>query len=475
MNVKATRTSAGSSADRFAGRPRGGPAPGLPPRRRLAACVLSGLAIGTVLVAAAPADPGTQPAATEPGGARGYERAPGYGGERGALLAPRLLLLPLRIGLNVVTFPVRAAAGALSASGLPERTARGFREDRYFTPVAFVDPDPGVNFGFRAGHPSPFDPQGCVTYRAAWGGTKRQLYALTLRSRDQRRTGWTYRVTGKWEIIPDHNYFGIGNSSSYDLRTYYTSEKYLLLAKLGRTLSPWTRLDLTLSHHRCLISHAAYVEAPDKSIEQRFRSERSAPGFRSDPQNYWAELALTLDRRDRPGRTTAGWMAEGYAGYAMGAGLDQADYWRYGAEVSGYVPLGQGQTLTLRAAGEEARTSGDEPIKITELMSLGGRSSLRGYVEDRFLDNASVLATAEYRFQIAPFAEACLFADFGKVMPRLLDVDLEDIHRSFGGGLRFATDEQFLFRLEMAKSDETYVLIGTLEPTFEREDRRDRR
>ena len=475
MNVMATRTSAATSAGRFAGRSRGKLAPGLPTWRRFAALALTGLAIGAALAAAALADPGAQTAATDPDGARGYEQAPGHGVQRGLLLAPRLLLLPLRVGLNVATFPVRVAAGALSSSGLPERTARGFRADRYFTPVAFVDPDPGLNFGFRAGHHNPLDDQGCVTYRAAWGGTKWQVYALTLRSRDLRHPGWTYRVTGKWEIIPNHNYFGIGNSTLYGNRTYYTSEKYLLLATLGRTLNPWTRLNLNLSHHRCLISHAAYVEAPDKSIEERFPSEASAPGYRLDPQNYWAELALTLDHRDRPGRTTAGWMAEGYAGYAMGAGLDAADYWRYGAEASGYVPLAQGQTLTLRAAGEEARTSSDEPIKITELMSLGGRSSLRGYVEDRFLDNASVMWTAEYRYQIAPFAQASLFADFGKVMPRLLDFNLDDIHRSFGGGLQFAIDEQFLFRLEMAKSDETYVLIGTLEPVFEREDRRDRR
>jgi len=442
--------------------------------------MLAGLTTAIGLPAASLADP--EPAAAtlsasgaDPGGARGLEEASGHTGERAALLVPRLLLLPARIGLHAVTWPVRLVAGPMASRGLVERTVRGLNAERYFIPTAFVDPDPGVNFGFRAAHGSPLDDQGCVTYRAAWGGTKQQVYALTLRSRDVRQPGWTYRLTGKWEIIPDHNYFGIGNNTSYNARTYYTSEKYLLLAKLGRAVSPDLRFDLTLSHHRCLLSRAAYIDPPEKSLEQRFPTETSAPGWRNDPQNYWAELAFTWDRRNRPGLTTSGWLAETYAGYAKGAALDAADYWRYGGEVSGYVPLGRGGVLALRAVGEEARTSGDAPIKITELISLGGRSSLRGYVEDRFLDNAAVMGTAEYRYRIAPFAEACLFADFGKVMPRLLDFDLDDIHRSFGGGLRFATDERMLFRAQFAKSDESYVFYATLEPVFEREDRRDRR
>ncbi len=423
----------------------------------------------------APGQQATEAAEPDPGAARGYERPPGHAAERSALLLPRVILLPLRIGLHVVTVPVRTVAGMMSSSGLPERAARGLRADKYFIPVAGLDPSLGANAGFRAGHISPFHDRGCVTYRAAWGGTKEQVYALTMRSREMRAKGWTYRLTAKWEVIPDHNYFGIGNSTPYAARTYYTEEKYLFLGTLGYAPSRSLRFDLTLSHHRSLISRAAYIEPPEKSIEERFPTERQAPGLHLDPQSYWVELAATLDRRNAVGRPTRGWLAEIYAGHARGAGLDGTDYNRYGAELSGYIPLGAGRVLALRVTGEEARTNSVEPIKLTELISLGGRSTLRGYVEDRFIDNAAVTGTAEYRYQIAPFAEACLFADFGKVMPRLLDFDTDNIHRSWGGGLRIATNDQFLFRVQAAWSDETYVILGTLESFFEREDRRERR
>ena len=84
------------------------------------------------------------------------------------------------------------------------------------------------------------------------------------------------------------------------------------------------------------------------------------------------------------------------------------------------------------------------------------------------------MGTLEYRYQVSPFAETALFADFGKVMPRLLDFDFNDLHRSFGAGLRIATSDMFLFRVQAARSDETYVITGTLEAAFDREDRRER-
>ena len=108
-------------------------------------------------------------------------------------------------------------------------------------------------------------------------------------------------------------------------------------------------------------------------------------------------------------------------------------------------------------------------------MRIGGRSTLRGYLEGRFRDNASVIGNAEYRYAFSPFIAATLFADFGRVMPRLLDFDLEDIHRAWGFGVRMAASQQFLFRTHFALSDECYVFTATIEHAFDREDRRDRR
>jgi len=415
------------------------------------------------------------PPATEPGGARGYASPPDQAGKDAALFLPRVLLLPFRIATHVATAPLRVTAGAISSSGLIERMGRGFRDDRYFIPTFFVDPDPGLNVGFRAGHGNPFHQGSCITYRAAWGGSEDQVYALTLRDRRPESVGWHYRLTAKYEIRSRQSYFGLGNISTYVYRTFYTNERYVFLGKLGYKPEPWMSWDLAVGIHRDQPSPATDLDPGEWSLERRFHSEFMAPGWRIDPQNVWGEIALSLDRRNHPAHPTEGWSAEGFCGYAYGTGADNLDYVRYGGEGHAYVPLGGSRVLALRLAGEEARTSENRPIKFTELVSLGGPSSLRGYVEDRFRENAAVLATVEYRYRIAPFAEACFFADFGKVMPRLLDFQFLAVHRSWGLGLRMFSDDRFLFRMQGAISDECWALFATLEPAFYRNDRRDRR
>lgn len=460
---------------------------------------LVGAAILALLLAGAPgpaaaqpgpdaaADASGQPGApvTGPQGARGLAEGSetsslGTGGQ-----AARILLFPVRAAVEVGTFPVRALGGAVSSTGWLQRMARGYERDRYLVPVAGVDPLPGANLGLRIGHASFFDANGCITWRLAYGGTDEQLYALTLRSRDAEltpyRSGWSYRVTAKYEVIPRKSYFGLGNVSSRGKLCYYSRERYLFLATLRRALTPWVRWELTGALQRSQIGEPSGLGTDEKSIFEVLPAESSSPGLAVDPQNIQGELALVLDRRDERGRPHRGWKAEGFFGYAHGTGGDGVSFVRYGGDLQGFLPLGERHTLAVHASGEEARTSDldaaghTRPIKLTELPAIGGRSTLRGYLDDRYVDNAAFFWTGEYRYRLSHLIEAAFFADFGKVMPRLLDVDFTDLHRSFGAGLRMASDDEFYFTLQLARSDEDVVFTATLEPVFDRVDRRERR
>ena len=166
------------------------------------------------------------------------------------------------------------------------------------------------------------------------------------------------------------------------------------------------RWHLTGAVQRHQIERGAYVEGDERSIEEVFPSERQAPGLNIDPNNFSGELALTLDFRDRPGRPHSGFWAEGFFGSYRGSGPDGVDYVRYGGEAQGFLPLGRGRVLALRAAGEESRTGGSLPIKFTELSSLGGRSSLRGYLENGFRAQAAVLGRLPLRWGSASMANS---------------------------------------------------------------------
>ncbi len=369
-------------------------------------------------------------------------------------------------------WPGPSSGGSLAA--LIQRTISKVESDRYFIPTLFVDPRLGLNFGFRASHLNPIHHGGCITYRAAFGGTVRQLYAVTIRSRNEHRRGFTYRLQAKYELIPDHYYFGLGNLSRREDLTYYTQERYLFMAKFGFAPSQSLTFHGVVSAHRNQISRAAYIDKGEHSIEEIFHSEYLAPGLWVDPQNIWAEISATLDTRDSWARPHRGSKLEMWFGQARGTGPDLVDFVRYGFEVQHYFPLGKGRTFLARLSAEEARTSSELPIKFTELPALGGRSSLRGYLQNRFRDNGAVFWSLEYRYRLSRIAEGTLFADFGKVLPRLLDFDFSDVHRSWGAGVRFARDDMFYFRIQLAASDEDIVATVTLESAFDRADRRDR-
>ncbi|MCK4412324.1 MAG: BamA/TamA family outer membrane protein [Candidatus Eisenbacteria sp.] len=426
----------------------------------------------------------TEQAPPDPDGARGFETPPD--GNAAGLFLPRLLLHPARAAIQVATFPVKTLGGVLSSTGLLQRMAWGLQRERYLIPVFAVDPSLGINAGFRAAHGNPLHRGGCITYRVAYGGPTEQVYAITFRSRDPyltpERSGWSYHLSAHYEIIPEKHYFGRSNVSLRDRLTYYTRERYLFLGSLRYAPQRWMRWDVTVSAHRNQISPAEDLADDQRSIEEVFHSERMAPGLYVDPQNIQAEIALTLDNRNGQGHPTAGGKAEGYLAYAWGTGPDLVDFVRYGGEGEYYLSPCTDHVLAMRIVGEEARTDITHPatgaympIKFTELPRLGGRSTLRGYLQDRYRDNAAIMATAEYRCRLSPLIETCLFADFGKVLPRLLDFDWHGIHRSWGGGLRFAGEDLFYFRLQVAASDEEWVFTGTLEPAFNREDRRERR
>ncbi|MFH1142925.1 MAG: BamA/TamA family outer membrane protein [Candidatus Eisenbacteria bacterium] len=447
---------------------------------------------GELLSQALPAEnppaPPLAPAAAPPTpwGARGLAEPPRERGE-GLLFVPRLALLPVRAALHAGTLPVRLAGALLSPTGLLQRWARGVRgEGSYIIPLVGVDPSWGANIAVRAGHESPLHAGDCIAYRLAFGGTREQIYSVTLRSRDPfllpYTEGWSYRLTARYAILPDRHYFGRGNFSDRDNLAFYTLEQYLFLGSLRYAPTSRMRWDLTFSSHRNQIRNGSALDEDDRGIEQLFGHESVAPGLTFDPQNVQAEIALVLDGRDSRGRPADGVSAEGYLAYAWGTGSDIVDFVRYGGELQLCRSFGPRHVLVMRLAGEEARTDtrdprtgGYLPIKFTEIPSLGGPGSLRGYLRDRYMDNAAVLTNIEYRYRVSPVVEATLFADFGKVMPRLLEFTAIDVHRSWGAGVRLATDEWMYLRLQAAASDEDVVFSATLEPVFDRWDRRERR
>jgi hypothetical protein len=119
-------------------------------------------------------------------------------------------------------------------------------------------------------------------------------------------------------------------------------------------------------------------------------------------------------------------------------------------------------TDTIAFGFQVDTTVGDLPFY--DLPSLGGSSSLRGYIAIRFTDDSAWHAVAEYRFWVVPRGfrltrairiervGLALFGELGTGAPSLGDLPDARIHASYGGA-RISL-ERGLFRVDLGFSDE---------------------
>jgi hypothetical protein len=128
-------------------------------------------------------------------------------------------------------------------------------------------------------------------------------------------------------------------------------------------------------------------------------------------------------------------------------------------------------TDTLALGLTVQASAGDMPFY--ERPSLGGGDTLRGYIANRFTDNASWHAVAEYRFWVIPRGFAvtdtiriervgmALFYEAGTVADSLDALPAARAHTSYGVGLRFSLERTALFRADLGFSKEDVnVTVG---------------
>ena len=92
---------------------------------------------------------------------------------------------------------------------------------------------------------------------------------------------------------------------------------------------------------------------------------------------------------------------------------------------------------------------------------LGGRTTLRGYIQDRFVGPVMGFGNLELRFRMYElpgftFDIAPLF-DFGRPWDRLKDINLKDYKYSYGLGFRIIWNQSTVIYLEWARSRESAI------------------
>lgn len=175
---------------------------------------------------------------------------------------------------------------------------------------------------------------------------------------------------------------------------------------------------------------------------------------------------VTLDFRDNPLNPRSGWMAWFDARYAVGRSQTPTteasqEWWNYAftkieGRVTGYIPLGV-HVLALSGSGGyiQVHDSLDpDPTRfnstpLDERFFLGGRSTLRGYLEDSiYPENCSAscnggqvfaLIKSELRVKVTENVTVDLFFEAGNLWSQSIDTENFNLRIGTGAGLSYNT------------------------------------
>ncbi len=197
-----------------------------------------------------------------------------------------------------------------------------------------------------------------------------------------------------------------------------------------------------------------------------------------DTSSLWLNAGLRYDTRDSQANPYHGWsLGAWYAGTPLMSGARSGSL--YGIESTAALPLPplfheggdeneeNPPTDVLAFTFQAQDSSGDLPF--WALPNLGGSSRLRGYIANRWTDEAAWFAAGEYRFAVVPRGFAidervrvervslALFYELGAVASGAGELDEAEVRDSVGLGLRVGLERSANFRFDVGFSDEDTI------------------
>src|ERR1051326_8008234 len=210
-------------------------------------------------------------------------------------------------------------------------------------------------------------------------------------------------------------FYGFGNRTEESDRTFFEWIE-------GRGWFAWKQpLPAGLEIEGTVALDALSFDADGGEDGPRIRKKfalSSVPGFQADPD--LVEFTAALSHRFRPVPTNSpGTVAfseqASFSWYQTLSGGD-FDFLKYSLAANVTVPLGKPRReLRAQLHWEEARADGGNVTPCVFEPTLGENTGLRGFGRDRYRDQATALASFEYRFPTWAVSQGMVFYDVGRV------------------------------------------------------------
>jgi len=372
------------------------------------------------------------------------------------LAVPGLLLeLPFSVLKGITNVVVDEMKIGMMAS----KTIAGvnnIKKSTGFYPAFGTGSRSGVEFGLGFNSSPVWTEQERLKLKAMYSAHDYETFKAQYRIPNFLSEDFEIRLLAQYKLQPWELLFGLGNNSLESGKVNYNPEHSLFQATgLWSASSNWN-FEFTAGYNAYNL-----FDGEDTKLEGDLDTIVTRLGFTNDlirSTRFWsAGAALNHDWRNHKGQPTSGGQEIINISYNMSTrDNDQLEFWKLSVDVRQYLELFKKRTLAFRVLMQTTDITDNSPALPFYLKSgLGGADNLRGYRDDRFLDNDAVLASVEYRYPLLEVIDAFVFLDEGRVFSNLSnDLKWHDWKYSYGGGIRIFNSESVIVRTFVAKSKE---------------------
>ena len=235
------------------------------------------------------------------------------------------------------------------------------------------------------------------------------------------------RFQASYSYYPD-DFWGLGNQTDYKAKTPFAQKQFFFNPQFLKRVHGNIYLGVTYQfQHTSRLEHTPGDLFDQENITGRFGGNTSGIG-----------PILSWDTRNNAFSPDKGGFAEiQFAWFPTFLGSDFA-YRVLSIDLRRFFRLSPKSVLAFQGLG--GLTFGNTPFRYLE--ELGGADMMRGYYGGRYSDKCLMAYQAEYRRFLFWRFGMVLFAATGEVAQTPAKFELDGLHPSGGGGIRFALSKE---------------------------------
>jgi hypothetical protein len=297
-----------------------------------------------------------------------------------------------------------------------------------------------------------------------WGaGSVKRYWATEARLRFPRLANnhLFLEAWGSHRDYPQENFFGLGPDSNRDDRSDYAIRTNHFGGRAGVRPVGHLLVGGGLEYLDPRLGEGQNDRYPD--VTDTFPPS-AVPGVDTHTEYLRSEAFVEVDYREPLYPKKGGWYRLDFSHYDDRTG-NQFSFNRFDADVRQFFGFLAGRrVIATRLFVSTSDTEEGQTMPFYFMPTLGGNDTLRGFREYRFRAPHSILAQAEYRWEIWSGFDGAIFYDAGKVADRRGDLNFKDLETDYGVGFRFNTNNGIMFRVDAAfgspDGNHLHIVVG---------------